>query len=57
MMRKPMTDGPYAVTLREMIAKGEISLDQAFKFLLDHGCHPRIATRLLNEHIYQELGA
>lgn len=56
-MPKSMTGGPYAVTLREMIAKGEITIDQAFKFLLDNGCHPRIATRLLNEHIYQELGA
>lgn len=56
-MPKSTTGGPYAVTLREMIAKGDITLDEAFKFLIDQGCHPRIATRLLNEHIYQELGA
>ena len=40
--------GVYARTLREQIAAGEISVDHAFRLMVDeHNVHPRAAARLL----------
>lgn len=40
--------GIYAQTLREQIAAGEISVDHAFRLMVDkHNVHPRVAARLL----------
>ena len=47
--------GVYAQTLRQQIAVGEITRDQAFEVMLSHGVHPRIAARLLAETFVEDL--